>query len=168
MTVYFDGKAYTLPFPVADLPADWELNTDYFYVGDQELDPDETSSSNQYENANYDDWLYVYIGTGNYTDETVAYEDSTVRYLNVDMGWCDSDSYPDMVLPKGITWGSSLQDIYDAYGEADYVYVYTDYDGNPESVYVSYYVNGSWGSEYELEIDFEKGLTQIDIYYYPD
>ena len=158
----FEGKHYQLLFPLSDLDSSWVCDESYFYKDDDDLDPGDTSSSYNYDNDNYDDWFYLYIGTCNDTDSNLAYKDTKVRYFSAEIDWVDTDSYPEMILPKGITWHSSLQDVYDAYGEPKYIYKNWDDSG----VYLYYYLNedGGWSSDQlTLTVDFEKGVTSIAL-----
>ena len=158
MSFALDGKAFKLPQKVSDLDSDWVLDDEYFTKGDEELDAGDTSGSYQYKNSNYDDWFYLYISTCNPTDDTVAYEDSQIRTFNADIKWIDEGgAYPEVILPKGITWGSSLQDVYDAYGDADSIYTYDD-----ETVYLYYYFEH--GDELCIQLDYEKGVNSIEYY----
>ena len=158
MSFALDGKAFKLPQKVSDLDSDWVLDDEYFTKGDEELDADDTSGSYQYKNSNYDDWFYLYISTCNPTDDTVAYEDSQIRTFDADIKWIDEGgAYPEVILPKGITWGSSLQDVYDAYGDADSIYTYDD-----ETVYLYYYFEH--GDELCIQLDYEKGVNSIEYY----
>ncbi|MCR5226117.1 MAG: hypothetical protein K6E27_02740 [Eubacterium sp.] len=158
MTFSFEGKTLTMPFALADLGPDWVLNEDYFYKDDEELDPGEYSSSNAHENSNYDDWFDLYLSTCNPTDGTLAYADTYVKDFDADIDFCDTDNYPEMILSKGITWGSSLQDIYDAYGDADTIYM--GYDNS--YVYLYYYIDEYGYDELVLEVSFEDGLQRIE------
>jgi len=158
MTFSFDGKILTIPCKVTELGDDWTYDSERFYVDDQEIESKETSSIYEFTNDSMDDYFYMYIGTCNPGDETVAYDDSSIRSLDADIAWCDSEDYPEIILPKGITWGSSLQDVFDKYGEADSVY--EGYDG--EYLYVYYYFDK--GDELCLTVDYSKGVTGIEWY----
>lgn len=74
------------------------------------------------------------------------------------MAYTDTDSYPEMILSKGITWGSSLQDVYDAYGDCDYISENYDNTG----VYIYYYFDG--GNELSLTVSYDKGVTAMNYY----
>ncbi len=160
LTFSFDGKVYSLPCSVSEVPSEWVLNEEYFYKGDEELDPGDTTSSNRYENEKYDEWFDFYIATYNPSSAAgaVAYEDSSICTVSADINYVDTDSYPDAVLPKGITWGSSLQDIYDCYGEP--YSVYESWDGEGCSLT---YSSDQYDTVY-LNVDFKNGLTGFDIY----
>ena len=158
MCFSFEGTVYTMPFSLKELSSDWVLNESYFYKEDEELEPGDDSSSNQHENENYDEWFDLYLATCNPTEETIAYEDSYVKEFDADIDYCDTDNYPELILSKGITWGSSLQDIYDAYGDANSVYM--GYDNS--YVYLYYYIDEYGFDELTLEVSFEKGLTRVE------
>ena len=78
--------------------------------------------------------------------------------FDADIDFCDTDNYPEMILSKGITLGSSLQDIYDAYGDADTIYM--GYDNS--YVYLYYYIDEYGFDELVLEVSFEDGLQRIE------
>ena len=158
LTFSFEGDVYTITFPVADLGSDWVCEESYFYKEDEELDAGDTASTYNYDNSKYDDYFYLYIGTCNTTEDTIAYKDSDVRSIDADIAYCDEDNYPEMILSKGITWHSSLQDIYDAYGEPSSLY--EGYDG--EYIYLYYYFDHS--DELCLTVDYEDGVTGIEYY----
>ncbi|MEE3357938.1 MAG: hypothetical protein VZR31_07625, partial [Lachnospiraceae bacterium] len=158
MTFSFEGTTHTLPFSLKELDSNWVLNEDYFYKDDEELEPGEDSSSNSHENSNYDEWFDLYVATCNPTDQTLAYADTYVNEFDADIDYCDSDNYPELILSKGITWHSSLQDIYDAYGEPSSIYM--GYDNS--YVYLYYYIDEYGFDELTLEVSFEKGLTRIE------
>ena len=161
MTFSFDGTVYAVPFKIADLPSSWVLDTSYFYQEDEELDVDEYTSSNPYENSSFDPYFYLYIATYNDTDTTIAYEDSAVRYFDVDIDYTESDNYPEMIIAKGITWHSSLQDVYDCYGEPDYIYEYEDTYDDRQYVYLYYYLEGY--DDVCLMVDYKLGVVEIEF-----
>ena len=156
MSFALDGKVFKLPQNVSELSSDWVLDDESFTKGDEELDPDEIASVYRYKNSNYDDSFYLYICTGNPTDTAVAYGDSQIRSFDADINFLvDGGEYPEVVLPKGITWGSSLQDVYDAYGDADFISKYGD-----DAIYLGY--NFDNGDDLYLNLDLEKGVTEIE------
>ncbi|MCR5214359.1 MAG: hypothetical protein K6E10_08065 [Eubacterium sp.] len=157
-TFSFDGTVYQLPYPIKDFPADWVLNKEFFYETDEELDPGDYTTINKYENSKCDEWFSLYIGTYNPTDSTIEYADSSIYTLDFDMSYTDTDNYPQVIISKGITWNSSLQDVYDNYGAPDSVY--EGFDG--ESIFVTYY-NEDYSS-YTLKVSYTEGVQNITLY----
>ena len=156
-TFSFEGKVLTLPFALSELDSSWELDMDYFYNKDEEIEAGDSASSYQFENSKYDEWFYMYLTVCNPTDDTIAYEDGSARTIDASIEYCDTDNYPELIIAKGITWGSSLHDVYDAYGDADSIY--EGYNG--EYVYLYYYIGSN---ELTLTVDYEKGVTGINYY----
>ena len=158
MTFSFEGNVFAIPFKVADLGSDWVCDESYFYKDDEEIDAGEYASSYSYDNENYDSWFSLYIATCNPTEDTLAYADTYVRSFDADIAYSDTDNFPEMILSKGITWGSSLQDVFDAYGECDYISENYDSTG----VYLYYYFDG--GNELSLTVNYEYGVTAMNYY----
>ena len=158
MSFSFDGHVLKIPFDISELTG-WEYDTEYFYASDSEIEAGESSNSSySFSNSAYDKWFNVYIGTCNPTENDVPFEESFARTFSASISYLDTDSYPELILPKGITWHSSLQDIYDAYGDTDSVYVYED------TVYLYYYFD-NW-DEVEFCVDMNEGVTEISFYNY--
>ena len=158
MTFSFDGKVFAIPCKVSDLGSDWVYDESHFYVEDEEVEAGQYSSSYSFNNENYDEWFSLYIATCNPTEDTLAFADTYIRSFDADMSFSDTDNYPEMILSKGITWGSSLQDVYDAYGDCDYIG--ENYDGT--GVYIYYYFEG--GNELSLTVKYDSGVTAMNYY----
>lgn len=77
----------------------------------------------------------------------------------MDVRWAESDDYPELILPGNITWGSTAEDIIDAYGEPDEAPVYSEEYG-----YTIYkYTNPERDYHVELIVYDELGLTEISL-----
>ena len=160
-----DGVVYKVPFDLSDLSDEWTLNTEYFYESSKELDPDEYAYSNMYTSSNYSKYFKPMFTTTNLTDKTISYEDSSVVGVNFDTYalYSDDDKYPEVIFPMGITWGSSLTDVYEAYGESETIYV-PDFNSG---AYLHYnFENGSIYLELTFHVDFEKGVDSMDMFYW--
>lgn len=162
MSFMFDGEIYQMPFGISSLSSDWEIKTELLEF-EKEIDPDKKQEE-LYKNDNYDDrWGMVSIKTENQTDSVIAYEDSTVCGFICSIFTGKADEYPELILPKGITWGSSVQDIYDAYGEPAKISALTDEEGTLYMVVVHYYPDDEKSKLYRFEIDMEDGLYNVSI-----
>ena len=157
VTFLFDGKVFKMPEKISLLENDWIINED-IREKDKALDSGKSSDSYDYVSSNYDEKLKLSITAKNMSDGTVSYGDAWIRYFRCDIENCETDNIPKMILPRGITWGSSVQDVYDTYGEADKVMVNTTY------VTVYYYFDQIHSKGLSLTIDYDKGLTEIFIY----
>ena len=154
MQFKLDGKVYQIPFDFKELTdagwtydtADWEEDDDYY------LDPgSDTLCVFSMTHPNYPGFR-LYVGFTNYGNGNCAITDCSVSKVNFDISWGD-ESYPEVILPKGITFGSNVNDVVSAYGQPNdepyysdtleyYEYEYTDsgYDN-----YVSIYVYNDGG-----------------------
>ena len=114
---------FTLDGNTISLPADYSAfeNTGW------SIDPEETDTSEQLETGSgtLRVWLYndsystedvsMNIQFFNLDEETKQLLDSEVHVfdLRIEPG---ASSYPDLELPEGITWGATVDEIYEAYG----------------------------------------------------
>ena len=161
MSFMFDGEIYQIPFGISSLSSDWKIKGKLL-DSEKELKTDKKVEQ-YYKNENYDDrWGFVCIKTENQTNSVVAYEDSTVCRFNCSLYVGNTDEYPELILSKGITWGSSLQDIYDAYGEPTYIAAVND-EGMPYLVVMHYFLNEEESKGYIFYIDLETGLNSVSI-----
>ena len=72
-----------------------------------------------YNNINENDFVWASVDVMNDTDCTVPYKDTKIYFFEchiADVFGKPFEAYPDILLPKGITWGSSLEEIIAAYG----------------------------------------------------
>ena len=161
MQFSFEGNIYKVPFPVADLPSDWGL---IFELDDDEknIAAGETSYSNGYKNDKYDNACSVYVSVKNNTTAEIPYEKGDVTSFTLSVAYCDDGAaLPELILPKGITWGSTEDDIKAAYGD-DYS-VYDTSDGETRTI--TYSLN-DYADTIALYIDHEDGLNYVYINHY--
>lgn len=155
--IYFDGKVYKVPFDASELAADWKLDEE-IEEDDKELDPNDDSWLYEIANDKYDEWFTAYVKYVNLDSAKKPYDQCKITYLSLDIGFCDTDNVPEVIMPKGITWHSSKEDIIAAYGEPQ---------SNNHSEYndiLDYEFNEY--DDIEFYVDPEKGLTEIDISFY--
>ena len=101
----------------------------------------------------------------NPTGDKIKLKDAYVNYLYMSNAYASSGKEtPQVVLPKGITWGSKAEDIEKAYGKPDYVF---GDDEDSEFLSYTYYINeseGSWNTDtVYLWINKKDGLEEIGI-----
>ena len=164
MQIMIDGTVYTLPFDYSLISNDYTFDlADYGKEDGYVLNPgDKVLCTVNLENPNIDSEFDFSVGFKNYGDEVKDIKETSVWAMDLDKRWCDTDNYPSVVLPGGITWGSTVDDIKALYGEpADEPYRSDDL--------------GYWEYTYELNDDDyqvrltiydEYGLTEINIYDY--
>lgn len=145
---YLDGKVYQLPITVADMvDAGWlieeTLNMQY------EKFPANTVTNNMnVDNAN-DNQKIAGITLINPYEEKVELEEVYIAKLVV--GTLTANK---VVLPQGITWKSTLEDIKDAYGEP-----------SKESKDTLVYEDDTWEIIIYLETDENGKTTMSDVSY---
>lgn len=163
-----NGSVHVIPFRVGDVAGGWKLDKHNLKEENKKLSPGEYAYSNSFRNMECRDFKGVTMTTLNMTDEEIAFEDSTVVGFDISLlyGDCDKE-YPEVVLPKGITIGSSVTDIYNAYGEAENIYkgklanwasVDYKFTETKDGVYRSY--------SYDIDVDFEHGVKDIHVFYF--
>lgn len=119
-----DGKEYKIPYSYPDISSEWSFNTaDYGYADGYVTNPgDKQACTIQLSNDKYD--MSYMVGLANLTDSTQDITENSVWAVSLSMEW--SESYPSLELPGSITWGSSLQDVLNAYGQPDETPYYAD------------------------------------------
>ncbi len=120
-----DGTSYNFPIDYSDFFQGWK------YVDEsmedeiqEEIEYKESLKSASLESAEfsgfwvtnpkYDEKLQVRINVSNYNREPVKAIDGTINSIYVGMEGCAT--YPEMVFPGNITFGSSMEAVIDAYG----------------------------------------------------
>lgn len=123
-----DGVVYHLPFNYDLLKDKYTFDmTKYGKTDDYLLNPkDKTSSTIAMENANLDEKFDFWVGFINNTDKSINIKEADIWSVKFDMSWCKTKNYPNIVLPKGITWGSTLDEVKQAYGEPSEEPYYSD------------------------------------------
>lgn len=154
MTFAVDGVTYTIPFSYADIKDSWNFDlADYGYENGYILNSmDYIYSSIALEHASYD--ANFFIGLKNYTDDPIEIIDGNVWAAQLEMTY--ADQYPEILLPGGITWGSTHEEVKAAYGEPEDTYrsddlKYTSYDYN------------SGDKNFSVIVYDDKGLTEFDF-----
>jgi len=103
-----NGEIFTLPFEFSELA---ERGWTGRNIDTETLNPNQFTSSSRINNGNQ----AMMISFINFTPNVLAFEDSTVGRIMFDER--DARSGAELILPGGITIGSSMEDIIAAYGE---------------------------------------------------
>ena len=159
LQIKIDGKVYAIPFNFNELLSDWTFDSSYYdEEEDRILEPgDDSLCIYELKNSKYEDF-YFDVGFTNHTDETKTTWECDVTKLYLDISYTEG-AYPEVVLPKGITWGSTVADVVAAYGEPEDEPYYSD-----SFHYYSYeYTNDDYSVYVTLSIYEDGGLKEIDI-----
>lgn len=124
MEFALDGTSYKIPFAYSDISSEWSFNlADYGYSDGYVTNPgDQQSSVIALTNSRYD--MDFSIGTINLSDTTQDITENSIWAVRLGIEY--ASSYPTLTLPGNITWGSSLQDIVNAYGKPSEDPYYSD------------------------------------------
>lgn len=132
--VYFDGQVLELPFPYYLLADRWDLSEECpagYYINVEQYVIDRLVSKE-------DDTLYLWVELYNIGyDLPIDVVNAIITYMEYDSRHIDGDKYihselHEFTLPKGITLGSTVDDVINAYGEP------TNRTDNKESVILEY------------------------------
>lgn len=117
MTLAFDGDLYTIPFDYSKIEKEWTFNlADYGHEDGYVMNKgDKVSSTIDLKSDKYD--AKIDAGFENTTDGAKDIKKCQIWSMGMDITY--ADSYPEIELPAGITWGSTKDDIVAAYGEPD-------------------------------------------------
>ena len=158
---YFAGKTLSLPFLYNEISDEYSYNlSDYGYDDDYELAAgDFVPGTIALYNDDIDQGVDIWIGFVNDSDEKKVISDCKINSIHIDTTYANSNNLPDFILPGGITWGCTYEDIEKAYGKpsgesyrADDL-GYTKYSYQADDF--SYYV--------ELFVYDNKGLSIINV-----
>ncbi len=156
-----DGVVYHLPFAYSIISDKYTFDlADYGYENGYTLGPNEYILATVFlENADYDSDLDVSAGFMNTTSEDQDIMETDIWAIEFDITWCKTDNYPEVILPGGITWGATVDDVKEAYGEPD---------GEPyyaESLKYWNYTYSDPDNDYTVDLIIyeDRGLTEIDV-----
>ncbi len=158
--ILFDGVVYTLPLAYSTLAeAGWTFNlADYGYEDGYVMNKgDKTYSTIKLTNTNYDEKLDVTVGFINSGDAAADITECNIWSLscNTRHGFDPVASYPSMQLAKGITWGSTEEQVIAAYGKPNEVY-------DSERGYKVLSYTSDNGSYLDLDVYAEGGVSKFD------
>lgn len=121
LQIQLDGVVYTLPYDYSAISSTYYFDiADYGYENGYVMNPgDSVSTTIELENESMDSHCNFWIGLTNTDAEAqdITLCDISGMYINI--AFCDTGSYPSIVCPGGITWGSTYDDIVAAYGECE-------------------------------------------------
>lgn len=164
MQFLLDGEFFQMPASYSDLEdMGWSFDIeDYGYEDGYMMNPgDETYSTIQLTNPDYED-LTLWVGFINTSDKAKDITECDLWSIELDtcIGFDQVDEYPDMEIAKGIGFGSSEEEVKEAFGKCDSIYE-SDYG------YVVYsYEDDSYDFELDLTIDEDEGVTAIEMNVY--
>ena len=162
-----------IPFAYSELrdEAGFSFNiADYGYEDGYTMNPgDKVTSTINVINPDYGDGGYgtfkPSIGLKNYGDTAIDLTECDVWAVTADIRYA-KQGYPELVLAKGITWGSTKDEVIAAYGEPDDIYTpdSLDYDTLSWEVY-----DKSVHTTYKMRLQIyrdELGLTMFELKVY--
>ena len=159
--IAINGTVYHLPFDYSNISNDYTFDmADYGHDDNYTLNPqDKVTSTIDLKNPNMDKDVDFYVGFMNTSNEPKKIKETSIWAVDFDITWADSTDYPEVVLPKGITWGSTLAEVKAAYGEP------TDDPYYAESLgYWEYtYEDDDYDYSLSLIIYEDKGVTEISV-----
>lgn len=156
-----NGKVYHLPFAYSEISDQYTFDlSDNSFVESETLNPDEqTSCVVHMEGSNLDDGIFFATGFENTTSSAKDIKESDIWAFDIDVSWVNSENYPEIVLPKGITWGCTLDDIVAAYGEPSHSYR-SDINGYWEYTYD----DGEYDYSMRLTVYDGRGMTRVALH----
>ena len=157
----FDGRLLTVPFNYSEICDKYSFDpADYGYKDGIELESGQrVVGTVELESEEMDDNVTFWAGFINDTDKPLDIMDSKVNAIRLDIRWSNTEDYPTLILPGNITWGSTLEDIYAAYGEPEKEPAYMEDSGYTSLSYDS----GDYRYYVELIVYDEIGLTEVSI-----
>ena len=184
-----DGTSYNFPIDYSDFFQGWEYVDESMKEDiNEEIEYKESVKSSSIElaelsgfwikNSKYDANLQVRVNVSNYNKEPIKAIDGTINSIYVGMENCTS--FPEMILPGNITFGSSMESVIDAYGTDCSVSmsVYTnhntyslEYTKDSEDVkeeHNGYYDYFDRGVSVVFYFNNEKELISIGLYMNPE
>ncbi len=160
MNVVIDGRELTLPFDYSKISDIFTINlADYGYENGYVLN----SGDQTYGTIDLDSTLYdcaFQVGFENTGASQCDILNSQIWSFECDIDRYDCTTYPSIVLPGGITWGATADQITAAYGtdpaDLESTYGNLDTDG-----YIVYNYYNDYKYKMRLDVDKEKGLCEI-------
>lgn len=160
MNVVIDGRELTLPFDYSKISDIFTINlADYGYENGYVLN----SGDKTYGTIDLDSTLYDCTFQAGFENTGASQCDilnSQIWSFECDIDRYDCTTYPNIVLPGGITWGATADQITAAYGtdpaDLESTYGNLDTDG-----YIVYNYYNDYKYKMRLHVDKEKGLCEI-------
>lgn len=161
MQFVFDGQSYKLMDAYRKMEANgWSFDlADYGYSAGYVMNPgDKVVGTIRLTNPNFDEDLRVQVGFKNNSDSVQDILDCDIWSFGLDTcyGSRQLESYPDMVIAKGIHIGSTKEEVEAAFGPCEDIY-------ESELGYTAYSYVVDYTYHMDLTVYDDKGLTAIDI-----
>ena len=118
MVLVLDGRLLKLPFPYSSISGDWSFDlADYGYDKGYVLNPgDKVVGTIELKNPKYDR-IRCMAGFMNTGEGIRQIEETDIWSLTIDAS--SADVRPDLMLPGGITWGSTADEILSVCGQPE-------------------------------------------------
>lgn len=122
MQVVIDGELYQMPFSYADIKDKYWIDMDT-YQGRKSLPGGSKvttmgASGVALHSDEISEDAHFTVEFCNTSNEEKQIEDCEIYEVNMDIEYTRGGKFPELILPGGITWGSSLEDVKAAYGES--------------------------------------------------
>lgn len=157
MQFTMNKEFYALPMPFSVLEDEgWEINADVYDEG-EDVEPGETKVVCIY-NDDYDEDLSTFVNVTNYGKSTKSLSDCAISSFSMDIVFGDTllKDIPKIAIAQGITWGSTADEVVEAFGKPDNTYESEVFE------YTTYYYEAD---DCNLEIDVydDFGVADIEI-----
>ncbi len=157
MSFTLDSTDYVLPFAYQDIASIWSFSTaDYGYPDGYVTNPgDKQAATISLNNSQYD--MDFQVGLANVSSSTQDITENSVWAVSMSIEW--ASSWPSITLPGGITWGSTLDEIYAAYGTPTEEPYYSD----SLQYYSLTYRTDDYGRYMRLTVYDDGGLMAVSL-----
>jgi hypothetical protein len=165
LDIMIDGVVYKFPYDYDKLQKNgWSFDlAEYDYEDGYILNKgDQTYSTIEMYNKKYGygyDSFAIWCGFQNFSDnaQDITKCDLWSIELDMAMGFEPLNKYPDVKIAKGITFGSTEQEVIAAFGECDDIYISNEFG------YKTYEYQNNYTQYMTLTISDKYGVTSIDL-----
>jgi len=140
------------------------LNQDFTYANLEEMgysvsqysdfDPDyqlegrTEGPTSQFKKEGFDNNTTVTTYFSNYTEEIKPLSECSISYFSIS---CQSEDKPELLLPGGLSWDSTIEDAEAALGEPTYVYDSDEYDSHTRQWGINDYTSDKYMTKFEIQ-----------------
>ncbi len=157
-----DGTVYVIPFDYSKISDKYTFSLeDYGYDEEEgyELAPgDRVSGTIALSSEDMDNEVDFWVGFVNNSEEKKDIRDCQITSVSLDIRWSKSKKYPEFILPGGITWGSTVEDVEAVFGKPE-----TEPYRSDTLKYWDYSYKDDNGYYIEITIYDDKGVTRIEL-----
>ena len=171
--IIIDDHHLTVPFDYAEIRDVYDFDpADYGYEDGLVLEQGQRIAGTvDIESDSMDENVTFWAGFINDTEEDVDIKDSKVNSVRVDVRWAEAfkpggvdkdyftDEYPRVVLPGGITWGSTEEEVIEAYGKPKE----EPYRSEDSGYSIYKYDSGDYKYFVEIVIYEDLGVSEISV-----